>query len=185
MEKLIYLVTKSANQSSESFSADLRGALTEKLLANGAHKLQINVVDATVAPAAPLRQIRTNSPFDGFVALWIDSLPSSCDRGNIERTCGAVCWLRGDRIRAHAECHATRTGRRAHARFFAGVYFASTAAPYLCGMVRLLAADAWHLGDRNAGYLSVCAKYRYAPSDLGCTGYRWHYRGVFPGWRDD
>jgi len=73
MEKLIYLVTKPAGQSSEAFSADLRGALTDKLLANGVHKLQINVVDATVAPAAPLRQIRTNSPFDGFVAVWIDS----------------------------------------------------------------------------------------------------------------
>jgi hypothetical protein len=73
MEKLLYLVTKPAGASSESFSSDLRGSLAEKLLANGVHKLQINVVDAAVAPAAPLRQIRTNSPFDGFVAVWIDS----------------------------------------------------------------------------------------------------------------
>jgi len=73
MEKLLYLVTKSAGQSAESFSADLRGVLAEKLVAAGARKIQINVVDATVAPAAHLRQIRTNSPFDGFVAFWIDS----------------------------------------------------------------------------------------------------------------
>lgn len=73
MEKLLYLVTKSAGQSAESFSADLRGVLSEKLKAAGAHKIQVNVVDAAVAPAAHLRQIRTNSPFDGFVAFWIDS----------------------------------------------------------------------------------------------------------------
>jgi hypothetical protein len=73
MEKLLYLVTKSPGQSAESFSADLRGRLAEKLVANGAHKIQVNVVDAAVAPAAHLRQIRTSSPFDGFVAFWIDS----------------------------------------------------------------------------------------------------------------
>lgn len=73
MEKLLYLVTKSAGQSAESFSADLRGRLAEKLIANGAHRVQVNVVDASVAPAASLRQIRTNSPFDGFVSFWLDS----------------------------------------------------------------------------------------------------------------
>lgn len=73
MEKLLYLVAKSSGQPAESFSADLRGRLADKLVAAGAHKIQVNVVDATVAPGAPLRQIRTSAPFDGFVSFWIDS----------------------------------------------------------------------------------------------------------------
>lgn len=73
MEKLVYLVTKPEGQTAEAFSAMLRGILAEKLRAAGAHRIQVNVVDAHVAAGAPLRQIRTNSPFDGFVSLWIDS----------------------------------------------------------------------------------------------------------------
>ena len=72
MEKLVYLIAKHDAEDCEAFSKNLRGPAAERLLANGVHKLQINVADEAVAPAAPLRQVNSSAPFDGMLSLWVD-----------------------------------------------------------------------------------------------------------------
>lgn len=73
MEKLIYPVWKRAGDSVEAFSAGLRGPAAEALLAAGARHVRIGIVDATVAPAAPLRIINSQPVIDGVISLWVDT----------------------------------------------------------------------------------------------------------------
>lgn len=73
MEKVIYLVWRAESADTGGFSGRLRGELAEGLLALGAHGVQVNVMDADVAPAAGLRQANMNPQPEAFLSLWVDS----------------------------------------------------------------------------------------------------------------
>jgi hypothetical protein len=57
----------------EDLSAALRGPVAERLLAAGAHGIQVNVADGAVAPAAGLRMAATERPAAAVVGVWLDS----------------------------------------------------------------------------------------------------------------
>lgn len=73
MEKVVYVVWRDRQTSSEEFARRLRNEVAEQLLALGARGLQVNVADAAVEPAAGLRQANLQPLMDGTVSLWLDS----------------------------------------------------------------------------------------------------------------
>ncbi|WP_044871427.1 EthD domain-containing protein [Pseudomonas sp. LFM046] len=73
MEKIIYTLWRTPQDSAEAFSQRLRGELADQLLTLGAQGLQINLVDADVAPAAGLRQENNRPLPDATLSLWADS----------------------------------------------------------------------------------------------------------------
>lgn len=73
MEKLVYLLWKKPGDSAEGLRERLRGPVADALLAAGAHRVRISVVDAEVAPAAGLRQVNSKPAFDAVLSLWVDT----------------------------------------------------------------------------------------------------------------
>jgi len=73
MEKVIYAVWRDKRDSAETFSRRLRHEAASKLLELGARGLQINVVDAAVAPAKGLVRVATFPQMEAVVHLWVDS----------------------------------------------------------------------------------------------------------------
>lgn len=73
MEKVVYVVWRDRQTSSEEFARRLRNEVAEQLLALGARGLQVNVADAAVEPAAGLRQANLQPLMDGTVSVWLDS----------------------------------------------------------------------------------------------------------------
>jgi EthD domain len=71
MEKVAYLLWKAEAASSDAFRDQLLRPAAEELLAAGALKLQINVSDSEVAPAAPMRLMNTRPLPDALVTLWL------------------------------------------------------------------------------------------------------------------
>ncbi len=80
MEKVIYVVWRDARAEPEAFAHRLRTELAQQLLALGARGVQVNVVDAAVAPASGLRQANTLPQMDGLVSVWVDSAIASLRR---------------------------------------------------------------------------------------------------------
>ncbi|MDH4872356.1 MULTISPECIES: EthD domain-containing protein [unclassified Pseudomonas] len=73
MEKIIYTLWRDPQDSLDSFSQRLRGAVAEQLFTLGARGLQVNLADADVAPAAGLRQENNRPLPDATLSLWADS----------------------------------------------------------------------------------------------------------------
>jgi hypothetical protein len=74
MEKVIYCITSTEADAAEpGLGERLRGEVTDALLGAGAHGVQVNVVDAGVEAAAPLRILSSASPADAVVSVWVDS----------------------------------------------------------------------------------------------------------------
>ena len=73
MEKIVYILWRDPQTSSEEFSHILRTEVADRLLALGARGLQVNVPDQAVQSAARLRQVNTRPQIDGFLSLWVDS----------------------------------------------------------------------------------------------------------------
>jgi hypothetical protein len=74
MEKVIYSLTSTApTGTDDDLGARLRSEVADALLRAGAHGVQVNVVDAAVAPAASLRILTSPSPADAIVSVWVDS----------------------------------------------------------------------------------------------------------------
>ena len=73
MEKLVYLVWKHETQPIQAFSEQLRTEIPRELLALGARKLRVSVVDEAVNPAGPVRVQNSKPPFSGMVSIWVDS----------------------------------------------------------------------------------------------------------------
>jgi hypothetical protein len=71
MEKIIYALWKDPAQSREAFHDSLKKAVSDQLLKAGARGLRLNLPDATVEPAAPLKQINTFTTYDAVVQLWV------------------------------------------------------------------------------------------------------------------
>ncbi len=73
MEKMIFPLWKCSDDSSETFRERLLGPVAEGLLDAGARRLRISVVDADVAPAAGLRQLKSGPAMDAMLSVWVDS----------------------------------------------------------------------------------------------------------------
>ncbi|MCP1618098.1 EthD domain-containing protein [Pseudomonas sp. SLBN-26] len=73
MQKVIYLLWRDAGTRAEEFADHLRHEAAGQLRALGARELQVNLVDADVAPAAGLRQENHRPLPDATFALWLDS----------------------------------------------------------------------------------------------------------------
>jgi hypothetical protein len=73
MEKLIYLLWKDTAKPQAAFNADLLGTVQRKLVALGAQRLQLHVIDDTVAPGAKLR-FETMKPMpSAMVSFWLNA----------------------------------------------------------------------------------------------------------------
>ena len=74
MEKLIYLLWRAPGDEAEAFARRVRGPLAEAAAAlAGVHRVQANVQDADVAPAAGIRQTRLDPPIDALLQVWVDT----------------------------------------------------------------------------------------------------------------
>ncbi len=73
MEKIVYPVWKHEGEAPKTFRQKLLNEIAPKLLAAGARRLSISVVDEDVAPADPLRIIATRPPVDGLISIWVDT----------------------------------------------------------------------------------------------------------------
>jgi len=72
MEKLVYALWKGPEDYAE-FNKRLLGPLRKKLSKLGADRLQINVVDETVAPGASMRQENLRPGPAAIVSFWLNS----------------------------------------------------------------------------------------------------------------
>jgi hypothetical protein len=72
MEKLIYALWKGAEDHA-AFNTNLLGPLREKLIAMGADRLQLNVVDDSVAPGAAMRQQNLRPGPAALASFWLNS----------------------------------------------------------------------------------------------------------------
>jgi len=73
MEKLTYILWRDAQESEGGFNTRLLRELSAELLALGADRLSINVVDEAVAPGAHLRQENTKPTPSALVSFWLNS----------------------------------------------------------------------------------------------------------------
>ena len=87
MEKLVYLLWNSEKISNDELRDRLLGVTTARVLDAGALKLQVNVADSAVAPAAPMRMMNTRPLPDALVTLF---LHTHLDRKPTEKALAAV-----------------------------------------------------------------------------------------------
>ncbi len=87
MEKLVYLLWKPEAASGDVFRDALLGAAAQQILAAGALRLQIDVADSAVAPAARMRLACTRPLPDALVTLW---LHTHLERNGVEETLAAA-----------------------------------------------------------------------------------------------
>jgi hypothetical protein len=73
MEKLTYILWRDAQEPAGGFNTRLLRELSAELLALGAARLSINVVDDAVAPGAHLRQENTRPAPAALVSFWLNS----------------------------------------------------------------------------------------------------------------
>jgi len=119
MEKLTYILWRDAQEAAGGFNTRLLRELSAELLALGAARLSINVVDDAVAPGAHLRQENTRPAPAALVSFWLNSAHV---RAPLE---AAV-----QRIDGAAQCR-DRAGRGSDAGILAGGADHQAAAPDL------------------------------------------------------
>lgn len=73
MEKVLYILWRDPRASEDTFARRLRGEVADRLVAAGAHGLQVNLADEAVHPAAGLRQTHSHPAIDGLLSVWVDS----------------------------------------------------------------------------------------------------------------
>ena len=73
MEKVLYILWRKPDVDVETFGARLRSQLAPQLKKLGARGLKLNLSDATVVPAAGIRQIHTQPPIEALAQVWVDS----------------------------------------------------------------------------------------------------------------
>lgn len=72
MEKVIYLAWRDPAAPVPAWSAALRGPVTDRLVAGGAHGVQVNVADGAVAGAV-MRLAALDPQPEAAVGVWVDS----------------------------------------------------------------------------------------------------------------
>lgn len=73
MEKLIYVLWRDPRVPQADFEKTLLSVAPPRLAAAGACGVQVNLADASVAPAASLATQRSPVPVAGMLQLWLDS----------------------------------------------------------------------------------------------------------------
>lgn len=74
MEKVLYLVNAAEGTSGDALREQLVDDVAPRLLASGAHQVQVNVMDSDVEAAAGARLRSGTGPCpDAMVSLWVDS----------------------------------------------------------------------------------------------------------------
>jgi len=73
MEKLIYLLWNDAGKKLADFNAELLGPVGRQLIAKGAQRLQIHVVDDAVTPGAKLRLEKMRPMPAAVVSFWLNA----------------------------------------------------------------------------------------------------------------
>jgi hypothetical protein len=73
MEKLIYLLWNDAGKKLADFNVELLGPVGRQLIAKGAQRLQIHVVDDAVAPGAKLRLEKMRPMPAAVVSFWLNA----------------------------------------------------------------------------------------------------------------
>jgi hypothetical protein len=73
VEKLIYLLWQDADVTSEAFNARLLGPVAEQLAGLKAQRIQVNVVDAPVAPGKSLRFENMRPMPAAMVSFWLNA----------------------------------------------------------------------------------------------------------------
>jgi hypothetical protein len=73
VEKVLYVVTPRDGASDVELGQRLLGEVAPALVAGGAIGVQVNVVDAAVAPAVRHRIASSSAPAEGLVSVWLDS----------------------------------------------------------------------------------------------------------------
>ncbi len=87
MEKLVYVLWKREEDTSEEFRGRMLGPVAEAILAEGARGLSMNLVDEFVAHTKDVRMTKFDPPMAGTVSLWLDS---SDDRARCEQALAEV-----------------------------------------------------------------------------------------------
>ena len=88
MEKLIYLLYRTSDESEDQFADAMRGAAEQLAGATGVEKLDLYLVDADVEPAR-FRRIQTSENLpDGALSTWLDTL---MQRDALESRLGDLC----------------------------------------------------------------------------------------------
>lgn len=73
MEKVVYVLWRDPKVEQETFAQTLRTEIADRLLSQGVHGLQINVVDAAVSAASKLYHVYTRPQMEAVIHAWIDS----------------------------------------------------------------------------------------------------------------
>lgn len=72
MEKVIYILWRDPKMDREAFAHNLRNDISDKLLNIGVRGLQVNVIDAAVAPATQIYHYHTDPQMEAVLHIWVD-----------------------------------------------------------------------------------------------------------------
>ncbi len=81
MEKLVYVIWKSPEDSVESFKEEILGPTATELKEFGARGLSVNLTDELAAYAQGIRITRMQEPMAGTISIWLDT---ALDRKPVE-----------------------------------------------------------------------------------------------------
>lgn len=73
MEKLVYVLWRRPDLGPEAFGETLRGEVAERLLALGAPRVTLHLVDEAASAVAKTRLSRLDPPIDGAASFWLDT----------------------------------------------------------------------------------------------------------------
>jgi hypothetical protein len=73
VEKLVYVLWRRSDLEPAAFREALRGEVAERLLALGAPRLTLHLVDEAAAAAAKARLTRLDPPLEGAASFWLDT----------------------------------------------------------------------------------------------------------------
>ena len=73
MEKLIYVIWKQEDMSTEVFCETLLDVTAKRLLDLGVHRLSMNLADQFTAYAEGMRMARITPPISGTISVWLDT----------------------------------------------------------------------------------------------------------------
>jgi hypothetical protein len=113
MEKLVYVLWRSADAGQDDFAKTLR-AMGARWARLGARKVSVNVVDHFVEPALAVRLTHFDPPPAAMVSFWMDTCD---DRGPIEdeladRTSRRAAYLVVESVPLVNTTHTARLGER-------------------------------------------------------------------------
>jgi hypothetical protein len=143
MEKVIYLAWRDRATAAADWSEELRGAVTDRLVAAGAAGVQVNVADDAVAGALMRLAVLDPQP-EAVVGVWVDSARDAARRPLDEAVAGAAgtartaAYLVTESVPLRNTAHPAAPGERTPG--FANIALLRRPA----GMTHAEWIDAWH-----------------------------------------